>query len=48
MCVEVRQTVDFGPYKAVVPRVYGDAWVCGYNEFVLDPQDLFQEGVFLR
>jgi len=48
MSVEVRQVVDFGPYKAVVPRVCGDAWVCGYNEFVLDPQELFPEGFFLR
>ena len=48
MKVEVREALDFGSYKAVVPRVYGDAWVCGFSEFVSDKEDVFQEGFFLR
>ncbi len=48
MEVEVRSEVSFGPFQAVVPRVFGDAWVSGFNELVLDEEDIFQEGFFLR
>ncbi len=48
MKVAVQEEMDMGPYKAVIPRVYGDAWVCGFNEFVLDREDIFKEGFFLR
>lgn len=48
MEVEVISSKHFGPFQAVIPRVYGDAWVCGFNEFVIDEEDFFQEGFFLR
>ncbi len=48
MKVAVQEEMDFGPYKAVIPRVYGDAWICGFSEFVLDQEDMFREGFFLR
>lgn len=48
MKVSVQEEIDFGPYKAIIPRVYGDAWICGFSEFVLDREDIFQEGFFLR
>lgn len=48
MKVAVQEELDFGPYKAVVPRVYGDAWICGFSEFVADREDKFPEGFFLR
>ena len=48
MQVEVKEEINFGPYKAVIPRVYGDAWICGFSEFVLDREDVFPEGFFLR
>lgn len=48
MQVEVREELIFGEYKAVIPRVYGDAWICGFSEFVLDREDVFPEGFFLR
>ena len=48
MEVEVRSETDFGPFRAVIPRVYGDAWVSGFSDFVLDEKDIFQEGFFLR
>ena len=48
MEVTVQSEVDFGPYRAVVPRVFGDAWVCGFSEFVLDEEDAFGGGFFLR
>ena len=48
MQVEVKEELKFGPYKAVVPRVYGDAWICGFSELVIDREDVFQNGFFLR
>lgn len=48
MEVAVQRELDFGPYRAVVPRVFGDAWICGFNEFVLDGDDPFGGGFFLR
>lgn len=48
MEVAVRKEVEFGEYRAVVPRVFGDAWVCGFSEFVLDKEDRFGGGFFLR
>ncbi len=48
MEVAVQRELDFGPYRAVVPRVFGDAWVCGFSEFVLDGDDPFGGGFFLR
>lgn len=37
-----------GPHPAVVPRISGRAWICGRSEWVLDPEDPFPEGFFLR
>ena len=48
MSVRVQREIDFGPFQAVIPRVSGDAWVCGFSEFVLDREDIFREGFFLR
>ncbi|MEO1263096.1 MAG: proline racemase family protein [Bacteroidota bacterium] len=48
MEVEVKEEINYGPFKAIVPRVYGDAWISGFNEFVLDREDIFQDGFFLR
>ncbi len=33
-----------GPYKAVVPTLSGQAWITGFNTYVLDPSDPFPEG----
>ncbi|MFG0257654.1 MAG: proline racemase family protein [Phycisphaerales bacterium JB043] len=38
----------FGPHDAVVPRVYGDAWITGFHDFVIDPDDPFADGFVLR
>lgn len=40
--------VDFGAFKAVIPEVEGDAYVTGYHTFLIDPDDPFKEGFFLR
>jgi proline racemase len=33
-----------GSYKAVVPTLSGQAWITGFNTYVLDPSDPFPEG----
>lgn len=33
-----------GQYKAVVPTLSGQAWITGFNTYVLDPSDPFPEG----
>jgi trans-L-3-hydroxyproline dehydratase len=42
------ERTTFGGYDAVVPEVEGNASVVGRSEFVLDPEDPFAEGFFLR
>ena len=39
----VRET-ELGPYKAVVPRLTGQAWITGFAQYVLDPDDPFPNG----
>jgi len=33
-----------GPYSAVVPTLSGTAWITGFAQYVLDPEDPFPEG----
>jgi proline racemase len=33
-----------GPYAAVVPELSGQAWITGFAQYVLDPEDPFPEG----
>ncbi len=33
-----------GPYPAVVPTLAGSAWITGFAQYVLDPEDPFPEG----
>ena len=40
--------VKFGEFEAVIPMVEGNAFISGQHEFLLDPEDPFQEGFFLR
>ena len=44
----VHETTTFGPYDAVIPEVTGTASVTGQHEFIIDPDDPFQHGFFLR
>ncbi|RME59773.1 proline racemase, partial [Candidatus Parcubacteria bacterium] len=44
----VAEVVRYGPYEAVIPRVAGMAWVTGTHTFLIDPDDPFREGFFLR
>lgn len=38
------EEVKIGNYKAVVPTVSGQAWITGFNTYVLDPTDPFPHG----
>ena len=38
------ETVQVGPYQAVVPTITGSAWITGFANYVLDPDDPFPEG----
>jgi proline racemase len=33
-----------GPYRAVVPELSGRAWITGFAQYVVDPDDPFPEG----
>jgi len=46
--VRAVETATFGPYEAIIPEVEGSATICGRHEFLLDPDDAFPEGFFLR
>jgi len=48
MDVEVKETVDYGPYRAVVPEVSGTAYFTGRNEIWFDPADPLKEGFIFR
>lgn len=44
----VVEEVDFGPYRAVIPKVEGNAYITGQHTFLIDPEDPFRDGFFLR
>ncbi len=44
----VVRTEQYGPFEAVIPQVEGTAHIIGQNEFVIDPDDPFKYGFFLR
>ena len=33
-----------GPYSAVVPSLSGQAWITGFAQYVVDPDDPFPNG----
>lgn len=38
------EETQVGPYRAVVPTLTGRAWITGFANYVLDPDDPFPEG----
>jgi len=44
----VIDTVPFGPFKAVIPEVEGEAFITGRHEFLIDPADPLGYGFLLR
>jgi proline racemase len=37
-----------GSYRAVVPTITGTAWITGFADYVVDPDDPFPEGFMVR
>lgn len=44
----VIEEIDFGPFKAVIPEVEGEAFITGQHTFLIDPSDPFREGFLVR
>lgn len=44
----VAETTTFGPHKAVIPQVEGNAWINGRSQFMIDPSDPLKNGFILR
>ncbi len=40
--------LDYGGYSAVIPRVTGEAFICGKSSFIIDPNDPLKSGFILR
>lgn len=40
--------VDYGPFRAVIPKVTGNAYITGQHQFLIDPEDPFKNGFLLR
>ena len=38
------EETSVGPYTAVVPEITGRAWITGFAQYVVDPEDPFPEG----
>ncbi len=46
--VAAMREVTFGPHKAIIPRVSGQAFITGRHEFLIDPRDPLRDGFLLR
>ncbi|MET1256563.1 proline racemase family protein [Aliikangiella maris] len=46
--VEIIKIQGYGDYQAVIPKVTGNAYVCGKNEWIIDAKDPFAQGFLLR
>jgi trans-L-3-hydroxyproline dehydratase len=44
----IQETVRFGPFEAVIPRVSGTSYPTGKSEFFIDPEDPLGKGFLLR
>ncbi len=44
----VVEEVKYGNFDAVIPEVHGTAYITGQHEFLIDPDDPFAHGFFLR
>ncbi len=42
------RAVNYAQHNAVIPQVSGKAFVCGINQLIIQPQDQFKHGFFLR
>ena len=46
--VEIAEMTRYGKFEAVIPRVFGNAFVTGRHQFFFDPTDELKKGFFLR
>ena len=46
--VSVEEEINFGPYKAIIPKVEGSAFITGKHEFLIHPRDPLKKGFLLR
>ncbi len=46
--VAIKETITFGPHKAIVPTVEGRAYITGQSTFYFDPADPLKNGFVLR
>lgn len=44
----IAETTRYGGYDAVIPLISGSAYITGIHTFVVDPNDPFKSGFFLR
>lgn len=45
---KVLKEVEYGPFKAIIPEVSGEAFITGMHTFIIDPNDPLKNGFFLR
>lgn len=43
----ILETTTIGAFPAIVPTLRGQAWITGFSQYVLDPDDPFPEGFTL-
>ena len=43
----VEGTTEVGGRPGILPRIAGSAWITGFNQFVLEPDDPFAEGFLI-
>lgn len=44
----VHKSTRYGPYEAVIPKIAGNAFIVGQNEWLIDPNDPLKNGFILR
>ncbi len=45
---KIVKEMEYGPYKAIIPEVGGNAYIIAKNTFIIDPSDPLTYGFFLR
>lgn len=44
---EIIGETEFGPYKAVIPKITGNAFITGMHQFIVDPSDPLHDGFLI-
>lgn len=45
---EILQETKVGPYQAIIPQITGNAYITGFNQLVIDPEDPLKYGFQLK